>query len=108
MEVLLTKEYISGLIERKGMSKAEFAQKMGYKRQNLDAMLDAKKKDINMVIKMAEVLGMSLDDLINAKSSGVQVMGFVKVNDKVFEIKTREDLVMVLDELDGQGEQRKI
>ena len=37
MEVLLTKEYITRLIEKKGMSKAEFAKQMGIVRQNLDA-----------------------------------------------------------------------
>ena len=103
MEVLLTKEYISGLIEQKGMTKAEFAKRMGYQRQNLDAMLDAKKKDINMVIKMAEVLGTTLDDFLYAKTP-VKVMGFVKVNDKVFEIKTRDDLMRVIGEYDKEAE----
>ena len=56
MEVFLTPEYIREQIARKGMSKAEFASKMGIARQNLDSLLDSKKKDINTIIKMAEVL----------------------------------------------------
>ena len=98
MEVLLTKDYITGLIAAKGMSKAEFASKMGVVRQNLDAMLESKKKDINVVVKMAEVLNIPLMEFIGMENSeGVKVSGFVKVNDTVREISSKEDVVALLD-----------
>ena len=64
MEVLLTKDYILRLLEKKGMSKSDFAKSMGYKRQNVDTMLESKKKDINTIIKIAEVLDMPLEEFL--------------------------------------------
>ena len=98
MEALLSKDYITGLIAAKGMSKAEFASKMGVVRQDLDAMLESKKKDINVVVKMAEVLNIPLMEFIGMENSeGVKVSGFVKVNDTVREISSKEDVVALLD-----------
>ena len=103
MEVLLSKEYITGLLTKKGMSKAVFASKMGIVRQNLDAMLDSKKKDINTVIKMAEVLEMPLMEFIGMQSSeGVKISGFVKVNDTVKEISSKKDVEDLLDYINQQ------
>ncbi len=101
MEVLLSKEYILGLIESRRMSKAEFAKQMGIVRQNLDAMLESKKKDINTVIKMAEVLDMPLDDfLYGKKSDEVQVHGFLKVNKSIVEVNNKGDLQRVLEDIE--------
>ena len=102
MEILLSKEYILGLIESRRMSKAEFAKQMGYQRQNLDAMLESKKKDINTVIKMAEVLGMSLEEFLYGKkdNAGVRVNGFLKVNDNIVEVTNRADLERIVSEIE--------
>ena len=99
MEVLLSKDYILGLVEQRGMSKAEFAKQMGIVRQNLDAMLDSKKKDINTVIRMAEVLGLSLDEFLYGKQN-VKINGFVSVDDIVYTIKQKEDLTKVIEEIE--------
>ena len=98
MEVVLTKEYITGLIDKKGMSKAEFAKQMGVARQNLDALLESKKKDINTVIKMSEVLGMPLNEFLFGKATDVS--GFLKVNGTVREITKKEDIVDILREIE--------
>ena len=100
MDVLLTKDYILGLIEKRGMTKAEFASHMGVKRQNLDALLDSKKKDINTIIQMTEILDISLDDFLNKRASGVCVSGFLKINDTIREIKGKEDLLAAVEEID--------
>lgn len=100
MEVVLTKEYITGLIDKKGMSKAEFAKQMGVQRQNLDALLESKKKDINTVIRMSEVLGMSLNEFLYGKDV-VQISGFIKFNGSIRELQSREDIEAVLSEIDS-------
>ena len=46
MEVRITKEKVEQLLKEKGLSKAEFATKMGVKRQNLDVMLNSKKRTL--------------------------------------------------------------
>ena len=99
MEVLLSKDYILGLVEQRGMSKAEFAKQMGIVRQNLDAMLESKKKDINTVIRMAEILGLSLDEFLYGKQT-VKINGFVSVDETIYTISQKEDLQKVLADIE--------
>lgn len=100
--VELTKEYISDMIERQGMTKSEFAAKMGYtQRQYLDALLNNKKKDINTVVKMAEVLGIPLLEFIGAKEDTVKdrVFGCLYINGKARLVNSKVDIEKVLAEL---------
>ena len=96
MDVLLTKEYITGLIAKKGMSKSEFAEKMGYKRQNLDAMLDSQKKDINTVVRMSEVLDIPLLELIGLKQHTDTIYGVLYVDNKPVIVNSREEIEELL------------
>lgn len=100
MEVSLTKERIAELLNRKGMSKADFATKLGIKRQNLDAYLAAQKKDINMVIKMAETLGMSLYDFIGMPDPGSKdVYGCLYIKGSPVIIDSKDDLLKLVKSL---------
>ena len=100
MEVNLSKERITDLINQKGISKAEFANRLGYERNNLDAYLNAKKKDINLVIKMAEVLGMSLYEFIGMpEPEAKDVYGCLYVKGRPVLINNKEDLSNLLSEL---------
>lgn len=92
MEVLLTKEYITGLIAAKGMTKSEFAEKMGYKRQNLDAMLDSQKKDINTVVKMSEVLNIPLLEFIGLQQHTDTIYGVLYVNGEPNIVRNRGEV----------------
>ena len=100
MEVLLSKDYITGLIASKGMSKAEFASKMGVVRQNLDAMLDSKKKDINVVVKMAEVLNIPLMEFIGMQPKEENIYGCLYVNNKPVIVNNRAEIESLLKSLD--------
>ena len=94
MEISLTKERIKDLINQKGVSYAMFAQALGIKRQNLDAYLDAQKKDINMVIKMADVLGMSLYEFIGMPEPGAkEVYGCLVIKGRPFLVDSKEKLM---------------
>ena len=97
----LSKEYITGLIGKRGITKSEFAKAMGFQRQNLDAMLDAKKKDISMVVKMSEVLGLPLTELIGLSDepTGPAVFGCLYINGKPRLINNRGDIEQVLKEI---------
>ena len=93
MEVNITKEKVEQLLRLKGISKAEFATKMGVKRQNIDALLDSKKKDINIVIKMAEILDIPFNEFTGLKKIGKpQPRGFIKYGGEIYEINTEEEL----------------
>ena len=91
MEVILTKEYITELIEKKGLSKAEFAKRMGIVRQNLDAMLESKKKDINTVIKMSEILDVPLMEFLGFQTER-SVYGCLYVNGKPVLVNSKEEI----------------
>ena len=93
MEVDINKERVLGFLKEKGMSKVEFANKMGILRQNLDALLESKKKDINVVIKMAEVLEIPFDEFAGmVERRRPQPEGILKYNGQFWEIYTKEDL----------------
>ena len=94
MEVNLSKERITELINQKGMSKAEFAKRLGYERNNLDAYLSAKKKDINLVIKMAEALDLNLYDFLGLNEPGTrEVYGCLYVKGIPVLVNSREELL---------------
>ncbi|MBQ8061710.1 MAG: helix-turn-helix transcriptional regulator [Bacteroidales bacterium] len=97
MEVDINKERVLGFLKEKGMSKVEFANKMGILRQNLDALLESKKKDINVVIKMAEVLEIPFDEFAGmVERRKPQPEGIIKYKDSYWEIKSKEDLENLL------------
>ena len=100
MDIILTKERIKELISQKGISYATFAQNLGIKRQNLDAYLDTQKKDINMVVKMAEALGMSLYEFIGIpEPGGKDLYGCLYVNGHPVLINSKEDLFELVNQL---------
>ena len=92
MEVTLPKDYIFSLIEKKGMSKSEFASQMGVARQNLDAMLESKKKDINMVIKMSEIFEMPLLEFLRIPTEKPSIYGVLYVNGAPVIVNNKQDI----------------
>lgn len=99
MEVLLTRDYIVEQIIRKGMSKAEFASRMGIARQNLDSLLDSKKKDINTIIKMSEVLEIPFLRFIGMEEKKTDILGCIFINGKENIVHSREDIEKLLEDL---------
>lgn len=101
MEVNLTKERITELITQKGITKAEFAKRLGYERNNLDAYLSAKKKDINLVIKMAEALDLNLYELLGLNEPGTKdVFGWLFVKGMPVLVESKEKLKELVKTLD--------
>lgn len=101
MEVNLTKERITELITQKGITKAEFAKRLGYERNNLDAYLSAKKKDINLVIKMAEALDLNLYDLLGLDEPGAKdVYGCLYVKGMPVLVNSKADIERVLNSIE--------
>ena len=99
MEAKLSKEFIYSLVAFKGMTKAEFAKKVGLERNNLDSALNSKKKDINFVIKMAEALGMPLMTFIGAESGEMNVFGCLYVNDVPVIVNNLKEVEALLEKI---------
>ena len=88
-------EYGDTLLKRKGISKTEFAERMGVKKQNVYALLAT--KNILLLKKAAQVLGIPLETLIGGNENpALSINGFVEVNERMFRIKSKEDYLNVL------------
>lgn len=93
MEVVISRDKVETLLKEKGMTKAEFALRMGIKRQNVDVLLDSKKKDINTVIRIAESLGIPFEEFIGLKQDDrPQILGFIRYEGHFYEITSKEDI----------------
>ena len=98
MEVNITKEKVEQMLKQKGISKAEFATQMGVHRQNLDALLKSQKKDINTIIKMAEILEVPFDVFCGfTDASDPQPQGIIKFHGHYYDINSKEDVLKLLD-----------
>ena len=89
--------HAADLLREKRLTKAAFAEKMGVKAQNVNKVFET--KNVNTLMRAAQVLGVSLDYLINgSKPDGASTIdGFIEVNGVVHRIKCREDLEKVLE-----------
>lgn len=105
------------------MSQEELAEKIGISRQTLSKYETGESlPDIDKCMAIAEVFGVSLDDLVNYSKTdsmgfgippkGKHVFGMVKVGDKgqivipakarkIFDIKTGDNLLVLGDEQQG-------
>ena len=84
------------LLRRMGISKTEFAEKMGVKKQNVNALFAT--KNILVLKKAAQVLDVPLETLIAdpEEKEDITINGFVEVNKEVFRVRDKEELLRVL------------
>ena len=89
--------HAADLLREKRLTKAAFAEKMGVKAQNVNKVFET--KNVNTLMRAAQVLGVSLDYLISgSKLDGVSTIdGFIEVNGVVHRIRCREDIEKVLE-----------
>ena len=85
------------LIAQAGMKKYEFADKLGVARQNLKkVVIDS--NNIQMLNKAAQILGVSLSTLIGLENNETsRINGYVEVDDVVYKIKSKEDLMAIVE-----------
>ena len=81
---------IAEILQEKGISKTEFAEMMGIKKQNVNVLLET--NNIKKLDEIANVLGVELTDLWKGKNdSKPSINGFMEVNGQVYTIKSVED-----------------
>ena len=100
------------LLRQNGISKTEFAEKMGVKKQNVNTLFAT--KNILILRKAAQVLDVPLERLIADadEKPSIGISGFVQVNERIFRIGDKSDLLNVIsyvEELEQSAEyQNKI
>ena len=84
------------LLRRMGISKTEFAEKMGVKKQNVNALFAT--KNILVLKKAAQVLDVPLETLIAdaTEQEEISINGFVEVNRELYRVRDKEELLRVL------------
>ena len=80
------------------MTQQEFCEKLGVAKSNWQNVVNANKLD--MLARIAEILEMDLEDVIGLKKQKFTISGFVKLQDKVYEIQQKGDLERVLEDVE--------
>ena len=86
---------IEEILRERGITKTQFAEMMGVAKQNVNLLLNT--NNTQKLEKIAEVLGMEFTDLfvLNNKPQE-ELNGFIEYKDEVYRIKTKEDLIELL------------
>lgn len=85
------------ILKDKHLTKAAFAEKMEVKPQNVNKVFET--KNITTLMRAAQVLGVSLDYLIKGTTDerNEVVNGFVDINGTLYRLRSKEDIVRVLE-----------
>ena len=85
------------ILKGKHLTKAGFAEKMEVKPQNVNKVFET--KNITTLMRAAQVLGVSLDYLIKGTTDerNEVVNGFVDINGTLYRLRSKEDIVRVLE-----------
>ena len=91
------------LLKDKDLTQSEFCERLGCKKSNWENIV--KTNNIDTLSKIAEILEMTLEDVIGLEKQKFSICGFVKVNETLYEISGKADLQKCLDDvskLDGE------
>ena len=78
------------ILQEKGISKTEFADMMGIKKQNVNVLLET--NNIKKLEEIANALGVDITDLWKGKNvSEPFINGFIEINGELFTINSVED-----------------
>jgi transcriptional regulator with XRE-family HTH domain len=91
-------EHAYELLTRAKLNKAQFAEKMGVARQNIQKVFET--KNIVTLQRAASVLGVPLELLILGKIDKC-INGYIEINDVIYPIKTVEQFSRVIDKVEG-------
>ena len=86
---------IAEILLERGISKTQFADMMGVKKQNVNLLIET--NNIQKLEQIAEVLGVDFSDLyVNDKQPQDELNGFIEYKGEVYRIKTKTDLENML------------
>ena len=86
---------IAEILAERSISKTQFAEMMGVKKQNVNLLIET--NNIQKLEQIAEVLGVDFSDLyVHDKQLQDELNGFVEYNGEVFRIRCKADLEELL------------
>lgn len=96
----MTKWRVKEVCKEKGITLAGLAQKMGVKAPAVTQYLQSENMSSTTLIKIADVLGVKIDDLVVRE--GCNISGFVDVNGHIYRINKKEDVLNVMTVIEQQ------
>lgn len=89
---------IAEILKEKGISKTEFAEKMGIKKQNVNLLLET--NNLRKLEEIADALGVKLNELwLDETETLPYINGFIEYGGEVYTIKSIEDLQKLCDKI---------
>lgn len=83
---------IAEILKDKGISKTEFAETMGVKKQNVNLLLET--NNIRKLEEIADALGIKLTDLwTDGDDTPLKINGYIEFEGEIYPIKTIDDFL---------------
>lgn len=102
-ELDMTIEDIKSILDDKGMTFTDLAEKMGKERSVVYKTIQNGNPTLSFLFKLSDALGKSIDDIVKfpecksehteeTRKEHNQINGFVEVNGTIYRIRTQKDL----------------
>ena len=85
------------LLKERHLTQQDFCKKLGKSKSNWENIV--KTKNLEMLSQIAEILDMKVEDVIGLNKQKFSISGFIKVDNKTFEIESKADIEAVLNKI---------
>lgn len=96
METYFSKN-AKNLLKENNLTQTEFCERLGYKKSSWENII--KTTDLELLSKIADIFGLALEDIIGLNNQKFNICGFVKINDNLYEISSKEDIERCLNKI---------
>lgn len=96
METYFSKN-AKNLLKENNLTQTEFCERLGYKKSSWENII--KTTDLELLSKIADIFGLALEDIIGLNKQKFNICGFVKINDNLYEISSKEDIERCLNKI---------
>lgn len=85
------------LLKDRDLTQLEFCKRLDKQKSNWENIV--KTNNIDMLSKIAEILNMSLEDVIGLNKQKFSICGFIKINEDIHEISSKDDIESCLSKI---------
>ena len=87
------------LLKDRHLTQKEFCERLGKSKSNWNNIV--KTNNLEMLSKIASLLELSVEEVIGFDKKKFSICGFVKLQDDVYEIHTKDDVVVLLNRINA-------
>ena len=97
----MVKLQIERVLREKKITKTAFAEMLGIKKQNVNILLDT--RNIDKIQEIADALQVDVQELLFETSPKISpiINGYVEINEEIHPVKNTEQLLNLIDKVDG-------